>query len=113
MVSEGSATPDPHIHRYIMPDIDSVRIGLAVNNGYCYDTNWQSIPLICTTIWAPNIFTPDLYDTENNRFQIIARGLLTAELNIYNREGLLMFHTTALEQPWDAPHNGRPCMPGA
>ncbi len=113
VVREGSATPDPHIHRYIMPDIDSVRIGLAVNNGYCYDTNWQSIPLICTTIWAPNIFTPDLYDTENNRFQIIARGLLTAELNIYNREGLLMFHTTDLEQPWDGTHNGRPCMQGA
>lgn len=113
VVSEGSATPDPHIHRYIMPDIDSVAIGLAVSNGFCHDTNWQAIPLIRTTVWAPNVFTPELFNTDNNRFQIVASGLLTAELNIYNREGLLIFHTDDINQPWDGTYHGRPCMQGA
>ena len=113
VVDEGTAPPVDHIHRYIMPDIDSVAIGLAVSNGFCHDTNWQSIPLIRTTVWAPNIFTPELFDTDNNRFQIIVRSLLSAELNIYNRDGLLIFHTDDINQPWDGTYHGRPCMQGA
>ena len=111
IVSMSTAPSYDHIHRMVMPDIDSVTVGLTVSNGFCTDTAWSAIPLIHTTIWAPNVFTPTL--AYNNVFQIIARGLKTAELNIYNRQGLLMYHSDDLEQPWDGRHNGRLCEQGA
>ena len=103
--------PERHIHCLVTPETDSVVVGLGVTNGFCDDTTWASLPLIRTTIWAPNVFMPNGFD--NNRFQIFSTGLLEAELHIYNREGMLMYHTKDLEQPWDGKHNGRLCEQGA
>ena len=91
--------------------VDSLNVVLAVDNGYCTDTVSRTIPMIRTTVWAPNVFTP--YLESNNRFQVITSGISNAELHIYNREGLLVFSTTDLGVPWDGTHNGRPCMQGA
>ena len=91
--------------------VDSVVVDLDVNNGYCHDTAHGSIPLVISNIFAPNVFTPNSPD--NNLFQIIATGISDTDLDIYNREGLLMFHTNDLSVPWDGTHNGRPCPQGA
>lgn len=104
--------PDQHIHSHCTTtDIDSVVVSLTVGTGTCTDTAIGSIPMKRATIWAPNIFTPD--NATNNRFQIYTTGLHATELNIYNRDGLLMFHATDLEEQWDGTHNGRPCTQGA
>ena len=103
--------PERQIHRQTASVVDSVQVTLAVSNGFCVDTARQSIPMLRSGIWAPNVFTP--YLESNNRFQLVTFGLHATELNIYNREGLLMFHATDLEQTWDGTHNGRPCPQGA
>lgn len=102
--------PDRHIHRQTTSVVDSVRVILAVGTGSCTDTAAVSIPMKKAGIWAPNVFTP--YLEGNNRFQLVTFGLHATEINIYNREGLLMFHSTDLEQTWDGTHNGRPCPQG-
>ena len=103
--------PDIHIHHQTTSVVDSVQVALAVSNGFCTDTAFASLLMMKAGIWAPNVFTPNL--ESNNRFQLITSGLHATEINIYNREGLLMFHTTDLEQTWDGTHNGRPCPQGA
>ena len=91
--------------------VDSVVVELDVSNGFCHDTARGSIPLVISNIFAPNIFTPER--PSNNLFQIIATGITDTELDIYNREGLIIFHTTDLSVPWDGTHAGRPCPQGA
>ena len=103
--------PDREIHRQTASVVDSVQVTLAVSNGFCTDTVTGAIPLLKAGIWAPNVFTPNLEG--NNRFQLVTFGLHATEINIYNREGLLMFHATDLEQTWDGKHNGRLCPQGA
>lgn len=103
--------PEPRVHSTLSGVVDSVLVELDVSNGYCHDTARGAIPLIKTNIFAPNIFTPD--KPTNNLFMIIATGVSDVELDIYNREGLLMFHTNDLSIPWDGTHNGRPCVQGA
>jgi gliding motility-associated-like protein len=75
------------------------------------DTALRIIPILKTSIVSPNAFTPS--QESNNRFIIVARGLIRADLYIYNREGLLVYHTTNIEQGWDGrSENGTPCKQG-
>ena len=100
------------IHERIINGIlDSLVVTLEVSNGFCHDTDKASIPMIRTSFYSPNIFTPD--KPTNNLFQIVANGITNAELRIYNREGLLVFQTDDLTQPWDGTRDGRPCPQGA
>ena len=93
-------------HLYYNADIslDSVIVALSVYNGICHDTALRVIPIIKTSLFVPNAFTPTL--ETNNRFFFVSRGILEAELFIYNREGLLIYHTTNIDQGWDG-HNSR------
>lgn len=100
-----------HLHYYATTDLDSVIVALSVYNGTCLDTALRIIPILKTSIFAPNAFTPS--QESNNRFIIVARGLIRADLYIYNREGLLVYHTTNIEQGWDGrSENGTPCKQG-
>lgn len=111
VVATYTPAPDLHVHGHTGSVVDSVMVELVVGNGYCNDTARASIPMIRTTLYAPNTFSPYL-DNGNNRFQVIAYGVHNAELDIYNREGLLIFHSDDLEHPWDGTHDGTPCMQG-
>lgn len=103
--------PDYRIWCNLTNVVDSVEVVLAVGNGYCNDTTSGTIPLVKSSVFAPNIFTPSR--TDNNLFQIIAVGVSDVELDIYNRSGLIMFHTNDLSVPWDGTKDGRPCEQGA
>lgn len=103
--------PEEHIHRRPATIVDSVQVWLEVTNGFCHDTAHASIPMKYTSIYAPNIFTPD--EATNNLFQIYAIGVAEVELDIYNREGLLIYHCNDLDHPWDGTREGRPCVQGA
>ena len=92
--------------------LDSVIVALRVYNGICYDTISKVVPILKASIYAPNVFTP-LQET-NNRFVIVGQGILEADLYVYNREGLLMYHTTDIEQGWDGrDSNGTLCPQGS
>lgn len=99
------------ISYYLTTIVDSVQVILDVSNGYCHDTASASIPLIRSTLYAPNIFTPD--ELTNNLFQIFATNISEVTLDIYNRNGLLVFHAESLDQPWNGTIDGRPCPQGA
>lgn len=86
-------------HDIAMSDVDSVIVALEIYNGQYYDTAIHVVQVIHTQLFAPNIFTPN--QETYNRFTVIMKGIMTAELFIYNREGLLVYRTTDLEQGWD------------
>ncbi len=111
IVAVSTPPPDKHIRCQASTVVDSLQVTLAVSNGFCNDTATASLQLLRATIWAPNVFTPCL--ESNNRFQILTTGLHATELNIYNRQGVLMFHATDLEQQWDGTSGGSCCQQGA
>ena len=92
-------------------DYDSVTVILDVENNFCRDTASQTLPIVRSALFAPNVFTPDA--NTNNRFTIILGSAIEAELTIYNRQGLFVYSTHDLEQGWDGTHNGTPCPQGA
>ena len=94
-----------HLHHLAAPDRDTLLLALRVYNGQCADTAIRLIPINRVAIFAPNVFTP-LRDN-NQRFLIVGHGIRQAELFVYNREGLLLYRTTAtaadgnIEIGWD------------
>ena len=98
---------DAVISVYAPLTIDSVNLVLRVSNDICADTDTVSIPVVLSSLFFPNIFTPNL--TTNNRFYGVGEGILNYELWIYDRFGDLVFHTTDIHQSWDGTHQGQPC----
>lgn len=64
---------------------------------------WSPLPPVNTdtlTFWFPNVFTPGRDD--NNRFGCItATEMLEFEMYIFNRWGLMVFHTEDINDWWD------------
>ena len=89
----------PHLYYHTLDPRDSLVVALSLYNGQCYDTVTKVIPVLLVPIYAPNAFTPT--QETNNRFIIQATGIISAELDIYNREGLLVYHSDDLSLGWD------------
>ena len=78
----------------------------------CYDTAYVTIPLLKEAIWFPNAFTPKRDD--NNVFRIVGIGIVTLDVEIYNRKGLLVNRFEGIDGFWDGTDmNGHDCEPGA
>ena len=93
-----------NLHYIAGPDSDTLSVVLRVFNGQCVDTALRLIPINRVSLYIPNVFTPT--QETNNRFFIVGKGILEANLYIYNREGLLVYHTTDITQGWDGRTNG-------
>ena len=92
---------------------DNVEVTLQSCNRYncCSDTAFY-VPSLIRSVWFPNVFTPD--EETNNRFGItVSFEIVKFELYIYNRQGLLIYHTEDPAAPWDGTRDGRPCPQGA
>ena len=90
------------LHYTVPPSKDSVTVKLVVGDSYCFDSTTAVVPVIMATLWIPNAFTPD--EETNNTFAPVGKGIIEGELYIYNRQGLLVYHTTDWEQGWDGSH---------
>ena len=96
---------DWQFHYEALPDEDTLRLALSVFNGQCTDTALRLLPINRVALFAPNVFTP-LRDN-NREFIIVGHGIYSAELYIYNREGLLIYRGSAtspdgnIELTWD------------
>lgn len=88
-------------------DDDSVRISIVAVNSICTDVHDTVIYLRKSQLWFPNVFTPNL--NINKTFAPIGHGIVEYEIYIYTREGLLVFHSTTLEEGWRGDHNGVEC----
>jgi gliding motility-associated-like protein len=64
------------------------------------------------TVWVPNAFTPD-DDSTNDQFRCIPScATINFELNIYNRYGLRLFHSTDPLTGWDGLFRNDYCPEG-
>ncbi|MGX8712679.1 MAG: choice-of-anchor J domain-containing protein [bacterium] len=95
-----SLVDGPSLSASARDDADSVLIALELFNGQCRDTALALIPIHRINLFAPNIFTP-LTNDGNNRFFIATSGVISGELFIYNREGLLVHHSADYTLGWD------------
>ena len=108
---EQDFTGNPLHHEMAQGEID-VTVGLVVwKFPACRDTAFLPIRLYNETLWSPNVFTPG--NGINGRFAILGIGIEQLELDIYNRWGLLVYHTDHPEEGWDGTHNGTPCKQDA
>ena len=101
----------PVIHGQASFDADSVIVTLELADSICSDTATRVIHIDDLAVYAPNAFTPSRED--NNRFVIVTRGVAQGELTIYQRDGLLVYHTDDYTQGWDGrTSDGTPCIQG-
>lgn len=106
-------TGDKLRRQFHYPLPDSVVVTLTSCNRYlcCVDTTF-TVPVCIRSVWFPNIFTPGL--ETNNRFGCTASfEIVEFELYIYNRQGLLVYHTDDPTALWDGTRNGAPMPQGA
>lgn len=89
---------------------DSIRFSLMAVNGICSDVIDTVLYVRKSSLWFPNVFTPNL--NINKTFNAIGNGIIEYEIYIYTREGLLVFHSTSLEDSWRGDHNGIECPKG-
>ena len=109
---DGTKYYDSRIVYQVPYSVDSVPVEMVVYNAHdCSDTTSKVIYVNNNTVWIPNSFTP-LSET-NNRFDIVAAGVQDFEIDIYNREGMLVFHSNDVNDSWDGTHNGKYCAQGA
>jgi len=94
----------------VPPQADSVVVLLIGGDSVCVDTARRVIPVIKEDLFFPNVFTPGRDD--NNRFQVLGTEVDDFELWIYDRRGVLVFHTTDRHEGWDGTSGGIPCPQG-
>jgi gliding motility-associated-like protein len=95
-----------------MPYTDSVEISLiAYNDIMCADTTYKVIYMMSEELWIPNVFTP--MADKNNLFEIKARNLNTYKIQIYNRNGEMIYESNDINKPWNGRYNNVMCMKGA
>ncbi len=98
--------------QYEMPYTDSVEISLiAYNDIMCADTTYKVIYMMSEELWIPNVFTP--MADNNNLFEIKARNLHTYNIQIYNRNGEMIYESNDINKPWNGRYNNVMCMKGA
>ena len=102
---------DRVIYGNAAPDADTCSVWLVVYDGHCYDTAVVLLPVQHSDFAVPDIFTPD--GESNNRFIVYGHNIAGYEIHIYNRRGMLVYHSTDINGGWDGRDlNGEPCPMG-
>lgn len=98
--SNGDQTPTTDI-------LTPGRYWLEISNGYCIGSEYIDIEEDCF-LRLPNAFTPN-GDGNNDYFlprQLISKGLVSFEMEIYNRWGQVIFQTNNIDgRGWDGKFN--------
>lgn len=99
-----------HISMTAPMDLDSIVVKLVVNDGYCSDSATQSVIVERSALAIPNAFTPT--QETNSVFKVEGINIHSYEINIYNRRGVLVYHSTDINESWDGyGRNGVLCPP--
>lgn len=112
--SDGQTDEGASINHYFGTSGDSVWIALhACNEDRCCADTSISLPVQVNALWIPNTFTPNR--EPNSRFTFFTTLEMTYyEIWIYNRQGMLVYHGTDINQPWDGVDlHGNACPQGA
>lgn len=96
-------------HTFRTPSIYTVML-IATNNNLCPDTATST--LIVYQLVVSNVFTPN-GDGNNDFFAINTIGLSSLGMEIYNRWGIKLYESNALDGKWDGHNsNGKPSDDG-
>ncbi len=96
-------------HRYTAPSIYTTML-IATRNHLCPDT--ATSELIVYQLVVSNVFTPN-GDHNNDFFAINTIGLTSLGMEIYNRWGIKLYESAALDGKWDGVGtNGKPSEDG-
>lgn len=99
-----------------------ISVSPAENTVYTLAAEYDSLPgcigsdfhrVSITTdnvLWVPNIFTPGR--EPNALFTVTASQLSQYHIAIFNRQGLRVFQSDDITQPWDGTCAGTPCLTG-
>ncbi|MBP5547740.1 MAG: gliding motility-associated C-terminal domain-containing protein [Bacteroidales bacterium] len=98
---------EQHLHYLVTSDKDSVILMLVSGYGICLDTAIVVIPVMRISLWVPNTFTPD--EETNRLFAPVGEGIISGELFVYNRQGLLVCHKNDYRDGWDGTYRGITC----
>ena len=106
---------DSIVHYTASPLSDSLEVTLIVASGYgCHDTARNIYPIRKGDIWVPNAFTPGRRNAgQNSLFKVKYNNVLEYEINIYTREGMLVFHSTNPDISWDGTYKYKDCKSGS
>ena len=85
---------------------------IVVNDEGCYDTTISLYPVFRGDVWVPNAFTPGRIGA-NRLLKVGHFNLMDYEISIYNREGMLVFHSTDPEISWDGTYKDKDCQTGS
>ena len=87
-----------------------IRLFVISDKG-CVDSteNWVKIgPDV--TVYIPNAFSPNEFGPNiNNKFYVIAQGIIAFEMNIYNRWGERLYNSLDQYEGWDGVFGGVEC----
>lgn len=94
-----STQPNPS---YIYKETGNFKVFLiATSDNYCTDTTYQNIEVKSLNgIYVPTAFSPN-GDGKNDYFSIYGTGIQSAQMQIFNRFGELIFLTTNNPPAWD------------
>ena len=70
----------------------------------CHDSDTITLSLRKEAIWIPNTFTPSL--ETNSLFVVKGLNIKDFEIWIYDRRGVIVWHSTDPKEGWDGKHNG-------
>ena len=112
MAQQRMVTDDSIVWHTASANSDSIVATLFITdvNG-CDDSTERSVPIQRGELWVPNAFTPD--GNDNTLFKVGAVNVTFYEISIYNRGGLLVYHSTDVNESWDGTHKGQKCVEGS
>ncbi len=85
----------------------------------CTDTFYVEIadcdtvkdPRDVAAVFAPTAFTPN-GDTKNDYYIVKANAISYFEMQVYNRDGNILFHSKDINTGWDGSFENRQCTEG-
>ncbi|MGP8215425.1 MAG: PKD domain-containing protein, partial [Bacteroidia bacterium] len=102
---DSTAITENAVHTYI--DTGTFNVVMVVTNKYgCVDTAIE--PVVVQPVWTfyvPNAFTPN-GDGLNDGFIGKGVNILTYEMWIFDRWGMLLYHCTSMSEPWNGTVQG-------
>jgi gliding motility-associated-like protein len=95
---------------YLFKEAGVYPIAMVVKNAWgCTDTIVKAITIETDfNVFVPNAFTPN-DDYKNQTFLPVCTGVKFYELNVFNRWGKLIFHSSDLNVGWDGSYHDEPC----
>lgn len=79
---------------------------ISISNKGCIDTTYWKINVYGEfNIYIPNGFTPNS-DNTNDKFIPVTNGTTDFDMYIFERWGLMIYHTKDINSPWNGKVNG-------